>query len=237
MNQDGTSHENISAFIALWDKIKGVRILDHHPTFVSKNHDIDLIALKIFSAFQNLYQKEEEVDQIKKTFFVIPIKNINKKALVYIDTLVEKKDHNYPFIIVFLFPDYLSELDLHEYKNSVYEIGAEYFKEGGALFRKHYQDILEKFKSRELVKDADISIKPTYTLQEALLDFRKGLEDYSKEDYEGSYFLIKKAYLKFIELDKSELLIKSNFYLSSILLKLKKYEVAGELLRDLEKIS
>ncbi|MFX0070496.1 MAG: hypothetical protein ACFFAO_05330 [Candidatus Hermodarchaeota archaeon] len=231
------SNDNISAFIASWDKDVGIKIIDSFPKTLIVEYDRDFIALKIFTAFHNFYQNGEEINQIKRTIFKLPMNNINRRALIFIDTIRIDNNRTNPYIIVILFPDYLIDKELDEYKNLIYEIGIEYFEKKELIFQKNCRYILEQFKKKEKVKDAEISLEPTYNEENALLDFKEGLELFAKKQYEQAYYFLKKANLEFEQINNLDLRIKSSFYLSSTLLQLNKYDAAQNLLKILERIS
>ena len=73
----------LSAFIALWDKDLGAKIIDVYPKSITL--DLELITTQIFVAFQSFYSEKED-KKIKRTFFKLPIKNINKKASIFLDS-------------------------------------------------------------------------------------------------------------------------------------------------------
>ena len=57
---------DLSAFIALWDKRIGAKIMDFYPKSSQPKFDLEFISSKIFFAFQNLNQ-DDAITKIKKT--------------------------------------------------------------------------------------------------------------------------------------------------------------------------
>ena len=72
--------KKLSAFIALWDKKIGAKIVDQYPN--STTIDLELDTTQIFLAFQSFYASEEEQRKIKRTLFKLPLKNLNLKASI-----------------------------------------------------------------------------------------------------------------------------------------------------------
>ena len=91
-----------------------------------------------------------------------------------------------------------------------------------------YQHLAGRFAAKEAVFKA---------LGDALLDFKKGLELFSKRLYEQSYFSIKKAHIKFKSESRVNLTLETNFFLGSILSHLNKFKPAINYFRQLEELS
>ncbi|MFX1338755.1 MAG: tetratricopeptide repeat protein [Promethearchaeota archaeon] len=229
---------NLIAYLALWDKNFGSKILDFYPKTTQPKFDLEFITSKIFFAFQNL--NEDETTSIKKSFFKLPFKEINKKALILLDVLEseDNNENNKPlYIVVLLFPDFISNEDLEGFKNIISEIANEYLTTENILFDKHLKKIEEKFLLEEQVRDSEVSLEENYSLNKALLDFKNGIELFSKKKYDQAYFLIKKAYLKFYDENQTKLILETTFYISSLLSQLNKFDVALIYIENLENLA
>ncbi len=235
------SSDNLSAFIAQWNKELGAKIIDFYPHTIKSKLDLEQITMQIFVTFQNFYaEKEEENQKIKRTLFKLPINSINRKATIFLDSIEDtesKEDKNQPFIVVVLFPDYVSDKELEQYDKLIYNIGTEFINERKPLLRRHFGKIYDSFLLTEKVHDADISIDDNYTFNDALLDFKRGIELFSKKQYEKSFIMLKKADLKFEAEKKVNLLLETSFYLGSTLSQLKKYKAALDYYEKLESLS
>ncbi|MFX1393600.1 MAG: tetratricopeptide repeat protein [Promethearchaeota archaeon] len=225
------------AFIALWNKDLGAKIIDFYPK--SMNLDLDLITTQIFIAFQSFYYNESEDKKIKRTFFKLPIKNINKKASIFLDSLKksENQDNIHPFIVVFLFPGYFSDEELKDFDKLIYNIGTQFINNEKIQLKYYFNEIYELFTLKEKVQDADIKIDEEYSFNEALLDFKNGMEQYSRKKFDQSYFFLKKAHLKFKNENKIHLLLETFFFLGSVLSQLNKLKAAQEYFEKLEDLS
>ena len=56
----------ITAFIALWDKTFGAKIIDFYPKSSQSKFDLEFIASKIFFAFQNLNEGDRVTFDIEQ---------------------------------------------------------------------------------------------------------------------------------------------------------------------------
>ena len=229
---------NLIAFMALWDKKFGAKILDFYPKTSQPKFDLDFITSKIFFAFQSF--NEDESTNIKKTFFKLPFKEINKKALILLDVLASnnhKENNKKPFIVVLFFPDFISNEELDDFKNIISEISIEYLINEKIILDKHVKKIEEVFLLEEQVKDSEVSLDEKYSLNKALIDFKIGIELFSKKNYKQAYFFLKKAYLKFYDENHTKLILEATFFISSILSQLNKYDVALVYIKNLENLS
>ncbi|MCK4780517.1 MAG: hypothetical protein KAT57_10035, partial [Candidatus Lokiarchaeota archaeon] len=171
---------DLSAFIALWDKRIGAKIMDFYPKSSQPKFDLEFISSKIFFAFQNLNQ--DDATRIKRTFFKLPFKDINRKALILLDVLESnnnKEKDQQSSIVVLLVPDFISDEELDGFKNIISEIGNDYLTTESLIFDKRLEKIEEIFILDEQVRDSEISIDENYSLNEALLDFKNGIENFS----------------------------------------------------------
>ncbi|TFG27746.1 MAG: hypothetical protein EU532_06820 [Promethearchaeota archaeon] len=230
----------ICAFISLWDNKLGPNIIATYPKLIKIPFDLELISSKIFFAFQEFYYSDDEKKTIQKTYFNLTINEINRKAVVLLDSLekIEENDKiQQAFIIVALFPAHLSDHDLDKFKNIIFEINMEYTTEGKVYFDRHFAKIEEIYSLEESVKDSNVFIDEEYQINHALLDFERGLELFSQNQFESAYIFLKKAYLKFNTENNVKLLLESLFFLSSTLTQLKKYNVAQTYIENLELLS
>ncbi len=231
------SSKEISAFIALWDKKIGAKIVDQYPK--STTMDLELITTQIFLAFQSFYASEEEQRKIKRTLFKLPLKNLNLKASIFIDQFKNEgdKENGLPFILVLLIPDYISDEDLNKFDNIISNIGKRFLELKQPLLEDSFDEANELFLLTEQLQDTEIVIDNNYSINDALLDFKKGLELFSKRMYEQSYFSIKKAHIKFKSESRVNLTLETTFFLGSILSHLNKFKPAINYFSQLEELS
>ena len=230
---------NICAFISLWDKNLGPRIIAIYPKSIKPVYDLELISSKVFFAFQDFFYTESERTSIKKTYFKLTINEINRKAVILLDALNKETNDGTQkvFIIVLLFPAHLSDKELDNFKDIIYEIDNEYLNSGKVFFDKYISKIEENYSLEEKIKDSNILIDETYSLGKAILDFKNGINQFSKNQFEKSYIYLKKAYLKFSAENNIKLILESLYFLSSTLLQLNKYNIAQIYIENLKILS
>ena len=220
-------------FIALWDEELGVKIISSRPK--SPSLDLEVITTQILIAFQNFFYNEEK-NIINRTFFKIPIHNIIRKARIFVDNL-DKEGKIKPLLVVLLLPDYVSDEILENFDDIILNIGEEYLDLRTTSLNEYYEKICEEVILKQKVQDSDIVIEDDYSLQAALLDFKSGVELFSKQNYKESYYLLKKASVKFSSENNVKLTLESIFFLSTALSQLKKYNAALSYYEQLEKLA
>ena len=228
---------DISAFIALWDKNVGAKVVDFIPKPIK--YDFELITMQIFIAFQNFYSGKDDINKkISRTFFKLPLKNINRKASIFLDSIESpgNEDKTQPFVVAFLFPGYVSDADIKDFDNFILKIGSEYVSTQKSLLEKYFNKILELFLLKEKVEDAEISIE-NYTFETALLDFKTGMEQFTKKNFRQAYIFLKKAHMKFKAEHNVKLELETAFFLGSVLSQLNKIKAAQEYYETLEELS
>ncbi len=233
-------NNNLSAFIAIWDEQFGAKIEDYYPKSIKL--DFEQMTMQIFIAFQNFYYTEKEKDKkIKpsRSLVKLPFKSINRRSSIFLDSFEKSGEigQTQPFIVVFLFPEYFSDEELEYFDNLIYKVGIEYIDLRYSPLKKHFNQINELFLLKEKAQDADIKIDENYSNNDALLDLKKGIIQFSKKVYEQAYFFLKKAHLKFKAENKIQLLLETSFFLGSILSQLKKIKIAREYFEQLEFLS
>jgi len=232
------SNNEISCFIALWDKNVGARLVDFFPKSIK--YDFELITMQIFIAFQNFYDSGKEGaenEKITATSFKLPIRNINRKGSIFLDSFKNEDNEYQPFVVVFLFPGYFSDVELKEFDKYISEIGAEYVNSQKSVLESYYNKILELFLLKEKVQDADIKIDENYSFNDGLLDFKKGMELFSKKRFDQAYILLRKAHNRFKTENRVKLILETAFFLGSILSQLNKVKAALDYYEQLEPLS
>ncbi len=229
----------ISAFIASWDKNTGVNIIEFYPRSIKSKFDLEQTTRQIFLAYHNFFSKEDEKGKIERAFFKLPLININRTARVFLDSFKNPNNEEkiQPFIVTFLFPDYISEEDLTKFDDIIYNIGIEYIELKNPLLKKHFDKITEQFLLEEKIKDADISIDRDYSLKEAGLDYAKGVDQFKKKNFKKAFVLLKSAFTQFQKENKLDLILQASFFLGSALSQLKKFNAAQEYFEILENLS
>ena len=223
-------NKNINLFIAEWDQQFGPNIIEKIPELMEI--DLDYITMQIFFTFENFYLNSEKSQNQEPIIFTTPIKNIDKLARIMVRR-IEEEEKEKSLIICLLLPDFIEKEDLTIYDTYIKELLLNYDSEGELSLKHFYQKIQEKFRSSRAAQDPTIQIDQTYTQQKALLDFKKGLQLYSKEKFEKAYFLLKKASLKFKETNQLKLLLQVTFLIGNILSQNRKYSLAREYFQDL----
>ncbi len=229
---------DLTAFIALWDKNFGAKIVYLYPKLLEPKIDLDFITSKIFFAFQSL--SENKSTTTNRAFFKLPFKEVNRKALVLVEVLEseeDKDDKKHSFIVVLLFPDFISDEELDGFKNVVSEMRNEYLTTENFVLDTHLKKIEEVFFLEEQVRDSEISIDETYSLKKALSDFKHGIDLFSKNKNKQAYYFLKKAYLQFYNENQTKLILEATFFLASILSQLNKFKVAQIYTENLENLS
>ena len=230
-------NDKVSAFVAIWDKNLGAKIKEYYPKSIKL--DLELVATQIFIAFQTIFFTDNEENyEIKRTFFKLPIKNINRKAIIFLDLYQESEinEISQPYILVFLFPDYVTNESLNKFDKIIYNTGADLFDLSSPI-EKHFNEINELFLLEEQIQDSQLTINEKYSFNDALLDFKNGMEHFSKGMYEQAYVLLRNAHLKFNSENKVELILETSFFLGSVLSQLNKFKTAQQYFLDLEVLS
>jgi len=224
--------EDTYLFIALWEQ--EIKIIECYPLPI--NLDLELTSMQIFIAFQNYYTNETKEKGFKRSFFKLPIKNINKIASIFLD-VIKEKEKEIPFISAILFPGYYNEKDIEVFDDLLNNLGSEYKEFKKVKIEKSYSKIKEILELKEKVRDAEIKIEKSYSKNDALIDFKKGMELFSNKKYDQSYFFLKKAHLKFKNDNDLKMLLDSSFFIGSALSQLNKLNIAQEYFKLLEDLS
>ncbi len=226
--------EELVLFIGEWDKMRSVKILEHHPNIIF-DYDLEQLAWKIFLFFENFYMSEES-KKYKKTLFQLPIKEKDKFASVLIDAFHsgESIGDIKPYIIVILLPDYFPSDQIKDFDDELQLLNQQFRKNRTLELKNYFERIYSKFNLKQKLQDSEIILDTDYTENEALEDFKKGLKLFSNKAYKISYFIIKKSYLKFKNENNIRLLLDSTYFLATILSKLNKFNIAIDYFKELE---
>jgi tetratricopeptide (TPR) repeat protein len=228
--------ENVITFIAIWEQDFGAKVIEIYPS--EEIIDFNSIANNIFITYQNFYKKQEEI-QSDQFIFTLPFENIHKKAKICIyETNAEQEDSiQQRSIVVLLLPDYFPDEKIEIFDELIQNIGLEYNETKSPVIKKYHEQVNELFILEQRVTDSEILIDDSYLIQNALEDFKIGLEQYKKKELDRSYFLLSKAHLKF-ELDNQlKLLLETTFFIGTILMEKNKFKVAGEYFQKLEHLA
>ena len=229
--------KEIILFIGEWDKLGGVKILEHHPNIIL-DFDLEQLAWKIFLFFENFYLSDES-KEYKRTLFQLPIKEKDKYASVLIDSFHSDENHDdiKPYIIALLLPDYFPIEQIKGFNEELQSLNQKFRKDRTLQLNEYFNKIYAKFNLKQKLQDPEIIINSDYTEQEALQDFKKGLNFFSNKAYKLSYYVIKKSYLKFKKENNIKLLLDSTYFLATILSKLNKFNVALDYFKELESLA
>ncbi len=224
-------------FIGEWDKINGVKVLEHYPTQIP-NFDLEHLAWKIFLFFENFYLSEES-KKYKKTIFQLPIKEKGKFGSVLIDTLPSERsrDKKVPYIIALLLPEYFPREQIKDFDNQLKLLNQKFRKERTLHLNDYFDKIFNKFSLKQKVIESEIFLNPDYSGQEALTDFKKGLRLFSENAYKISYMIIKKSYLQFKKENSVKLILEATYFIATILTKLKRFNVAMDYYDELRQLA
>ncbi len=223
-------------FIAKWSREFGPKVLEYQPN--SNEIDLETIAMQIFITYQNFYYNDKE-KIINRILFTLPFKNINRRSKIFLDSMdkTENIDNPQAFIIGLLLPDYSSDDLLEKFDNILINIGEDFSNTKNLLLNNYYEEINEIFILEQKVQDSVMSLEEDYSFPNALLDFKQGIEQFTKKNYHPAYFLLKKAYLRFKSENKLDLILETSFALGSVLIQLQKYDTARHYYLDLEELA
>ncbi|TFG00074.1 MAG: tetratricopeptide repeat protein [Promethearchaeota archaeon] len=213
-------------FIGEWEKIGGVKILEHYPKNIFEI-DLEHLAWKIFFFYENFYLSENS-EKYKRTFFQLPIKEKGKNARILIDSYpsIKNEDQSKPYLIAILLPDYFPQNQMEEFDEELKLLNQKFRKEETLQLNEYIEKIYSKFNLKQRLQDSEISLDEEYTKEEAIRDFKRGLQLFSENAYKISYMIIKKSYLKFKKDNNIKLLLEATYFISTIFSKLKKYKTA-----------
>ena len=229
------SYKDPIIFISSWNKDLGIKVEHFYPK--SMNLDLEQIAMQIFIAYQNFFSIEKD-EEINRSIFEIPIKNIIRKAKVLIDSIEsERNNEKIPFIVVILFPDYILNEVLQKFNLIMENVAKWFLKTDDTPLSDEYDKIYELLLSEQRLKDSEIVIDENYTLNLSILDFKKGIEAFSKKKYQQAYVLLRKACLKFKNENNINLVLDSLFFIATALSELKKFTMAQEYYEELESLA
>ncbi len=223
-------------FISKWSEEFGPKVVEFQPK--GSELDLETITMQLFIAYQNFYfdDKDKEIERI---IFKFPFKNISRKSRIFLDSLdkSERAENPQAFIVGILFPDYFPDDLMEKFDNILVNVGEDYLNNQAIMLENYYEEIYELFTLEQKVQDSEIVLEEDYAFPNALLDFKKGIEQFSKKNYHPAYFLLRKAYLKFKAENKIDLILETTFALSSALTQLQKYDVARRYYDDLENLA
>jgi len=222
--------ENIITFIASWKEDYGTKVIEIYPSV--ENFDYSIIATQIIRTYQFFYKKDSQVSSSNITFN-LPLVNINKRAIIFLESIQEGDKINITMVVI-LIPDYFPEDRLEVFESLIQNIGLEYLETNSKVLGKYFDQINEKFNLEQQVHDSDIFIDENYQVTDALQDFKQGLLQFQKQELDSSYFLLRKAHMKFKAVDQLKLLLETTFLTGTILLKKNKFAAAWEHFRDLQ---
>ncbi|MHA1723667.1 MAG: hypothetical protein ACTSXH_02335 [Promethearchaeota archaeon] len=111
-------------------------------------------------------------------------------------------------------PDYFSEENLTDFDFILKNIGSIYNKTNKIELKNYYEQVLEKYELSQKIQDSEILLDEGYTLNNALKDFKEGIQLYTRGKFEPCYYLIRKAHKRFISLNDSKLILESTYYLA-----------------------
>jgi len=222
-------------FISSWNKDLGIKVEHLYPKSI--NLDLEQIAMQIFISYHNFFSKDKN-EEINRSFFEIPIKNIIRKAKILIDSIEnERNNEKIPFIVAILFPDYILNDVLKKFENIMEQVAIWFLKRDDTPLSEMYNKIYDLLVSEQKIKNSEIVIDESYTLNLSILDFKKGIEAFSKKKYEQAYFLLKKAFLKFKNENNVNLILDSLFFIATTLSELKKFTFAQNYYEELETLA
>jgi len=223
-------------FISKWSEEFGPKVVEFQPK--SSEIDLETITMQIFIAYQNFYFDDKN-KEIERTLFKFPFKNLSRKSRIFLDSLDKSENTENPqaFIVGILFPDYFPDELIEKFDNIIVNIGEDYVNNQLILLSNYYDKIYDLFTLEQKVQDSEMVLEEEYTFPNALLDFKKGIEEFSKKNYHPAYFLLRKVYLKFKAENKIDLILETTFALSSALTQLQKYDVAKDYYNELEDLA
>ncbi|MBD3196886.1 MAG: hypothetical protein GF317_17660, partial [Candidatus Lokiarchaeota archaeon] len=218
------SEQDIIVFLSEWDAFSGIRIVQSSPS--KTIIDIETLSFKIFISFEQKYEIEESNDE--NFIFTLPLLNENLIARIFIgnyESKLNKKNLN-SYLIVILFPYYFENELLLDFDDNIQEINEIYKQEDLSRFDEECEKISEKFHRKQEIQLFEIKLDEKFTDKDALIEFKKGLEFFSRGDYQNSYIYLKKPHLRFKETNNIKFLIQVTYILGISLSKLQKYNAS-----------
>ena len=166
-------------FISSWNKDLGIKVEQFYPKSI--NLDLEQILMQIFISYHNFFSMNQD-KEINRSFFKISIKNIIRKAKILIDSIENKRNNEkIHFIVVILFPDYITDNVLKKFDNIMEQVATWFLKRDDKPLSERYNNINELMLTEQKIKDSEIIIDEIYTLNLSILDFKKGIETFSKK--------------------------------------------------------
>ena len=228
--------ENIITFIASWKEDYGAKVIELYPSV--EIFDYSTIATQIIRTYQFFYKKDANITT-GNIVFNLPLVNINKRAVIFLETnnIEGKEGQTFIDMVVLLIPDFFPEERLIIFENIIQNIGMEYIETKSKVLEKNFDQIKEKFTLEQKVQDSDIHIDENYQINDALQDFKDGLLQFQQNELDRSYFLLRKAHMKFNAEDQLKLLLETTFLIGTILLKKNKFTAARNSFQDLQSLA
>jgi tetratricopeptide (TPR) repeat protein len=198
---------------------------------------LDTIASHIFITYQNFYKKGTDVPS--KILFKLPLVNISKKASIFLDSILDEQDVSrlQIFMTVILLPDYFPDDRIEIFDNLIQNMSMEYIETKSEILEKYSNQINEKFIIEQKVKDAEIVVEDDYLIETAIHDFEAGLEQYKNREFDRSYFLLRKAHMKFELENELKLLLETTYFIATILMLKNKFIAAKDYFQKLEALA
>ncbi|TXT57270.1 MAG: hypothetical protein BAJALOKI1v1_1820001 [Promethearchaeota archaeon] len=228
--------KDIILFIAKWDEVRGVEIVEHYPNLIIA-YDLEVLATKMFLFFEQFYASNG-IKNHERILFQLPIKEADKFARVLFDIFPSKeREEGVPYIISILLPDYFPKDKLKEFDEELILLNHRFKKEKTLELNEYFTKITDKYYKKQAIQDSEIVLESTYTLKQAIIDFQKGIRLFSTKAYKIAYFVLRKSYLKFKKEQNLKLVLESTYFLSTLLSKLKKYRIARNYYKELEQLA
>ncbi len=228
--------EKIFTFIAIWNQDFGTKVIEVYPE--SEDLDFNRVAEHIFITYHNFYKKNKDGPS-ERTFFKLPLVNINKKAGVFLDAIIDIEDVSklQSIIAVMLIPDFFPDDRIEVFDNIIQNIGMEYIETRTAILEKYHKEVNDLFILEQQVKDSEITIDENYGVANALDDFQNGLIQYQNKEFDRAYFLLRRSSMKFELENELKVLLETYFYIATILMQKYKFKSAKDFFKKLESLA
>ncbi|TFG05810.1 MAG: hypothetical protein EU539_08895 [Promethearchaeota archaeon] len=204
-------------FLALWDDFYGPRIIDFYPNSTIGN--IEDLSVRIFNFYQ--FFGEEPNLAYQRTYYTIPITKINRKARVLFDSLVNPdiRGGKQPFIIVLLFPSFLSEKQMDLSNETLLKTSQNFMRNDSESFsiKSYYQEISLSFRSLFSKSKSSLALDEHYSYSVALDDFKAGIKLFQTQNYGEALSILQKVLLKFEKEEHKHLVMEVLYMIASIL--------------------
>ncbi len=221
-----------------WDEKLGPKVIDLHSK-ASNIGDPEIIAINTFMTYQNLYSSGSNT-KFERTFLAMPLKSQKHISRVMFDVADDEEVRGglRPFFCGIFIPDRFLEKEIVQFDPILEKVSARYKESSSDIDLEEFdEEISNKMELLSAQKEVQVVLDSSYSLTNAIEDFKKGVLQFKEKNWESAYTLIKKSMMKFEEENQIKLHMESTYLLATILTQLRKYEAAIDYFKSLHKLA